>query len=78
MSELGMIYAYRQLTPFTTQGSGTAQWCQGERDGNLYFIKEFLSPTLPPIPRKESSHVCIQFSIPGLHSWISGWSASLD
>ena len=48
MSELGMIYAYWQLTPFTTQGSGTAQWCQGERDGNLYFIKEFLSPTLPP------------------------------
>lgn len=48
MSEPGMIYAYRQLTPFTTQGSGTAQWCRGERDGNLYFIKEFLSPTLPP------------------------------
>ena len=48
MSEPGMIYTYRQLTPFTTQGSGTAQWCQGERDGNRYFIKEFLSPTLPP------------------------------
>ncbi len=48
MSEPGMIYAYRQQTPFTTRGSGTARWCRAERDGQLYFVKEFLSPTLPP------------------------------
>ncbi len=59
MSEPGTIYRYRQLTPFTTQGSGTAQWCVGEWEGRRYFIKEFLTPTLPPADADMSTPVNI-------------------
>ena len=42
------IYQYELLTPFTTEGSGTAQWCAARHGGEKFFIKQFLTPTLPP------------------------------
>ncbi len=42
------IYQYELLTPFTTEGSGTAQWCKARHGGETFFIKQFLSPTQPP------------------------------
>ncbi len=42
------VYDYELLTPFTTEGSGTAQWCAARHGGEKFFIKQFLTPTLPP------------------------------
>lgn len=45
MSE--MLNGYALTTPFTTANSGSARWCFGEKHGQDYFIKEFLSPVYP-------------------------------
>ena len=44
---MGQIGLYRQLTDFTTEHAGTAEWCKAERDGRLYFVKKFQSPIYP-------------------------------
>ena len=41
------IGAYECLTPFVTAGSGSACWCVAEKDGQRWFIKQFLSPVRP-------------------------------
>lgn len=44
MEKIGL---YTQLTEFTTENAGTAEWCMAERDGRKYFVKKFLSPIYP-------------------------------
>jgi non-specific serine/threonine protein kinase len=33
--------------PFTTENAGFCKWAIGERNGRIYFIKEFLTPKFP-------------------------------
>ena len=44
MKEIGQ---YLQLTEFTTENAGTAEWCKAKRDGKEYFVKRFLNPVYP-------------------------------
>lgn len=44
MERIGL---YSQLTDFTTEHAGTAEWCTAERDGKKYFVKKFQSPVYP-------------------------------
>ena len=44
MENIGL---YRQLTGFTTEHAGTAEWCKAERDGKTWFVKKFQSPVYP-------------------------------
>lgn len=44
MEQIGL---YKQLTPFTSESAGTAEWCTAEKGGKKYFIKKFLSPVYP-------------------------------
>lgn len=44
MERIGL---YTQLTEFTTEHAGTAEWCKAERDGHQYFVKKFQSPVYP-------------------------------
>ncbi|MCE5342180.1 MAG: protein kinase [Eubacteriales bacterium] len=41
------IGAYECVTPLTTAGSGSAHWCVAVREGQKYFLKQFLSPVQP-------------------------------
>ena len=41
------IRGYRILRDFSTAGGGLSKWSFAERDGEEFFIKEFLSPTYP-------------------------------
>ncbi len=41
------IKDYRILKDFSTAGGGLSKWSFAERDGEEFFIKEFLSPTYP-------------------------------
>lgn len=41
------INGYRLLAPFTTAGAGSARWTFAQKDGEEYFLKEFLSPVYP-------------------------------
>lgn len=41
------IGVYEQLTPMRTVGSGSARWCIVRREGQRFFLKEFLSPVYP-------------------------------
>jgi serine/threonine protein kinase len=45
---------YECVTPLTTAGSGSARWCVAVRDGQMHFVKQFLSPVqsdpLTPAP----------------------------
>jgi len=41
------IGAYECDTPFATAGSGSARWCVASRDGQRFFLKQFLSPVRP-------------------------------
>lgn len=41
------VGGYRLLTPLTSKNSGFAKWGKAEKDGNIFFIKEFLSPVMP-------------------------------
>lgn len=44
MEQIGL---YKQLTKFTAEHAGTAEWCKVERDGKEYFVKKFYSPVYP-------------------------------
>ncbi len=44
---MGNVGLYKQLTSWTTEGAGTAEWCKAEKDGKQFFIKKFLSPVYP-------------------------------
>lgn len=41
------IGGYELHSPWQTTGSGSARWCIAQRDGQRYFMKEFLSPVYP-------------------------------
>lgn len=42
-----VINGYTILQDFTTAGSGLSKWTFAEKNGQSYFLKEFLSPTYP-------------------------------
>lgn len=44
MDKIGL---YEQLTSFSTENAGTAEWCKAERNGTEYFVKKFHSPVYP-------------------------------
>lgn len=44
---LGSIGLYELLTPPDTRDSGSSRWCLARRDGQVYVLKEFLSPVYP-------------------------------
>lgn len=44
MEQIGL---YTQLTSFTTEHAGTAEWCKVERAGKEFFVKKFHSPVYP-------------------------------
>lgn len=44
MDQIGL---YSQITEFTNDNAGTAEWCKAERDGEIFFIKRFQSPVYP-------------------------------
>ena len=44
MEQIGL---YTQLTKFTNESAGTAEWCKAERGGKQYFVKKFHSPVYP-------------------------------
>ncbi len=44
---MNQIGEYRQLTPFTNENAGTAEWCMVEKYGQKYFAKKFQSPVYP-------------------------------
>ena len=41
------IGAYEQISNFTNENAGTAEWCKATRNGKLYFIKKFQTPVYP-------------------------------
>ena len=41
------IGGYEQLTEMQTVGSGSARWCIAQKNGQRFFVKEFLSPVYP-------------------------------
>ncbi len=41
------IGEYDAITPMQTVGSGSARWCIACREGQRFFLKEFLSPVYP-------------------------------
>ncbi len=41
------INGYAPLAPFTTAGGGLSKWTFAEKDGKVFFLKSFLSPTYP-------------------------------
>ncbi len=45
---MNRIGGYEQLTEMKTVGSGSARWCIARRNGQRFFLKEFLSPVYPP------------------------------
>ncbi len=45
---MNRIGGYEQLTELKTIGSGSARWCIARREGQRFFLKEFLSPVFPP------------------------------
>ena len=42
-----IIKGYKILQDFTTAGGGLSKWTFAEKDGKVYFMKEFLSPKYP-------------------------------
>lgn len=44
MDNIGL---YKQVTAFSNEHAGTAEWCMAERNGKQYFIKKFQSPVYP-------------------------------
>ena len=44
MEHIGL---YTQLTEFTTEHAGTAEWCKAEKNGKQFFVKKFHSPVYP-------------------------------
>lgn len=41
------LHGYRLLEDFRVVGAGLSEWTFAERDGRVYFLKRFLSPTYP-------------------------------
>ena len=41
------IGEYKQLTAFTNENAGTAEWCIAEKSKKKYFVKKFQSPVYP-------------------------------
>ncbi|MCS7085567.1 MAG: lipopolysaccharide kinase InaA family protein [Bacteroidia bacterium] len=41
------INGYELLAPFTTAGGGLSKWTFARKNGEVYFLKAFLSPTYP-------------------------------
>lgn len=41
------INGYEPLSPFTTAGGGLSKWTFAQKDGKVFFLKSFLSPTYP-------------------------------
>lgn len=50
-SGVNRIGGYEPLTRMKTVGSGSARWCIASREGQRFFLKEFLSPVYPPLDR---------------------------
>ena len=44
MSQIG---EYEQLTSFTNESAGTAEWCMAQKNGKQFFVKKFQSPVYP-------------------------------
>ncbi|MBE5804050.1 MAG: hypothetical protein E7316_06005 [Clostridiales bacterium] len=44
MNNIGL---YEQITPFTNERAGTAEWCVATKDGKKYFVKKLQSPVYP-------------------------------
>lgn len=44
---MSTIGEYKQLTSFTNESAGTAEWCMAEKSGKQYFVKKFQSPVYP-------------------------------
>lgn len=44
MEQIGI---YKQVTDFSTEHAGTAEWCKAEHNGRLFFVKKFQSPVYP-------------------------------
>ena len=44
MSQIG---EYEQLTSFTNESAGTAEWCIAQKNGKQFFVKKFQSPVYP-------------------------------
>ncbi len=44
---VGSIGLYELLTAPDTRDSGSSRWCLARRDGQVYVLKEFLSPVYP-------------------------------
>lgn len=47
MRSLSQIGEYEQLTEFTNENAGTAEWCMAQKNGKQYFVKKFQSPVYP-------------------------------
>lgn len=62
MERIGL---YKQLTPFTNENAGTAEWCMAEKDGIQYFVKKFQSPVYPSkdlgLPEKKYQSRVVKF-----------------
>lgn len=62
MERIGL---YKQLTPFTNENAGTAEWCMAEKDGINYFVKKFQSPVYPSkdlgLPEKKYQSRVVKF-----------------
>ena len=62
MERIGL---YKQLTAFTNENAGTAEWCMAEKDGTKYFVKKFQSPVYPSkdlgLPEKKYQSRVIKF-----------------
>lgn len=68
MSAGVVINGYTLVTNFTTVGGGLSRWAFARRDGQEYFLKEFLAPTYPvdgapgsPATRQKKRQQCEEF-----------------
>ncbi len=59
------IGRYKQMTEFTTENAGTAEWCRASLDGVDYFVKKFQSPVYPSsdveLPEKKMKARILRF-----------------
>lgn len=59
------IGRYKQMTEFTTENAGTAEWCRASLDGVDYFVKKFQSPVYPSedveLPEKKKKARILRF-----------------
>lgn len=50
MAEIGLLNDYLLTAPFSNDNAGFSRWTFGTRDGETYFIKEYLTPVYPMEP----------------------------